>query len=251
MVGRSATIADTRFVQGSSSSPVRIDTGTIARRAPSGSASCSIRYSRSAPVQIAMTRGGTVRGRVVDADGRPLAGIPLASDGSNWRPVTDARGGFELLGVPPGKRLVYVENAKRTPSVVIDVTADKPVEGVSLTVRDRGVIAADVSIVSPEAVGRRLTMIVQVILERERPDLIDAFKRSMRATPEVMQCYYVTGETDFVLILTVKDMPDYEDFTRRFFFENPNVMRFNTTMVMDRVKAGLQVPVDDIEAASR
>ena len=117
--------------------------------------------------------------------------------------------------------------------------------------RDNGIIAADVSIVSPEAVGRRLTMIVQVILEREQPDLIDAFKRSMRATPEVMQCYYVTGETDFVLILTVKDMPDYEDFTRRFFFENPNVMRFNTTMVMDRVKAGLQVPVDDIEAASR
>ncbi len=137
------------------------------------------------------------------------------------------------------------------------LTADQLSERVGLSpsacqrrlkrLRDSGVIAADVSIVSPEALGRRLTMIVQVILEREQPDLIDAFKRSMRATPEVMQCYYVTGETDFVLILTVKDMQDYEDFTRRFFFENPNVLRFNTTMVMDRVKAGLQVPVEGIE----
>jgi len=46
-----------------------------------------------------------------------------------------------------------------------------------------------------------------------------------------------------VLILTVPDMKAYEDFTRRFFFENPNVQRFNTTVVMDRVKASLRVPL--------
>ena len=59
-VGSSATIADTRFVHGSSSSPVRIDTGTIARSGSSGRASCSIRYSRNAPVQIAMTTSFSV-----------------------------------------------------------------------------------------------------------------------------------------------------------------------------------------------
>ena len=105
------------------------------------------------------------------------------------------------------------------------------------------VIEGDVSIISPEAVGRQLTMIVQVTLVREQPDLIDSFKRSMRNTPEVMQCYYVTGEHDFVLILTVADMSAYEDFSRRFFFENSNIQRFNTIVVMDRVKAGFQVPL--------
>ena len=111
--------------------------------------------------------------------------------------------------------------------------------------RDDGVIVADVAIVSPESLGRRLTMIVQVTLVRERPDLIDTFKQSMLKTPEVMQCYYVTGDVDFVLILTVLNMQAYEDFTRRFFFENPNLQRFNTIVVMDSVKTGLSIPIWD------
>jgi Lrp/AsnC family leucine-responsive transcriptional regulator len=82
-------------------------------------------------------------------------------------------------------------------------------------------------------------MIVDVTLERERPDIMDEFKRSMRATPEVMQCYYVTGDTDFILIVTARDMRHYEAFTNQFFFNNPNVRRFHTSVVMDRVKVRL------------
>ena len=110
--------------------------------------------------------------------------------------------------------------------------------------RESGVIASEIAVVAPETVGRHLMMVVEVTLERERPDLMDAFKRSMRATPEVMLCLYVTGETDFILIATAKSMRDYEDFTRHVFFDNPNVRRFQTLVVMDRVKFGLSVPID-------
>jgi Lrp/AsnC family leucine-responsive transcriptional regulator len=110
--------------------------------------------------------------------------------------------------------------------------------------RETGVIEADLAVVSPAAVGRQLTMIVDVTLERERPDIMDEFKRAMLATPEVMQCYYVTGDADFVLILTARDMPHYEAFTKQFFFANPNIRRFHTRVVMDRVKAGLFVPIE-------
>ncbi len=109
--------------------------------------------------------------------------------------------------------------------------------------RREGVIAADISVVSPKAVGRHLTMVVEVTLERENPDLISAFKRSMAQTEEVMQCYYVTGNADFILIITARDMPHYEEFTQRFFFENPNIRRFDTMVVMDAVKRGLHVPI--------
>lgn len=110
--------------------------------------------------------------------------------------------------------------------------------------RDNGIIAADIAVVSPEAVGRRMTMIVQVSLEREQPEHLDKFKNSMLSTPEVMQCYYVTGSADFILILTAKDMKDYENFTRRFFFNNPNIHHFNTSVVMDHVKVGLSIPIE-------
>lgn len=110
--------------------------------------------------------------------------------------------------------------------------------------REAGVIEAEVAVVKPRAVGRELTMVVQVALERERADIIDTFKRAMRATPEVMQCFYVTGDTDFILIVTMPSMQDYEQFTNRFFFQNPNVRRFTTMVVMDWVKVGLAVPID-------
>jgi len=110
--------------------------------------------------------------------------------------------------------------------------------------RRSGVIERDIAVVSPIAVGRQLTMVVQVTLERERPDIMDEFKRSMIATPEVMQCYYVTGDVDFILILTARDMPHYEAFTKQFFFANPDVRRFHTMVVMDRVKTSLSVPIE-------
>ena len=109
--------------------------------------------------------------------------------------------------------------------------------------RDEGVIEREIAILSPAAVGRPLTVIVEVTLERERPEYLDAFKSRMRAAEEVMQCYYVTGDGDFVLILTMPDMTAYEAFTRRHFFEEANVARFRTLVVMDRVKVGLSVPL--------
>lgn len=109
--------------------------------------------------------------------------------------------------------------------------------------RDTGVIEADVAIVAPKAVGQRVHMLVMVSLERERADIIDRFKKSIRATPEVMNGYYVTGEADFLLVVTARDMEDYEAFTRRFFYDNPDIKNFKTMVVMDRVKVGFELPL--------
>ena len=110
--------------------------------------------------------------------------------------------------------------------------------------REEGVIEADVSIVSPKAVGRQTTMIVLVSLERERADIVDRFKASIRNTREVMLGYYVTGDADFMLVVTAKDMEAYEQFTRRFFYENHDIKGFKTMVVMDRVKAGFAFPIE-------
>ena len=106
------------------------------------------------------------------------------------------------------------------------------------------VIEADVSIVAPKIVGRPVTMLALVSLERERADIVDRFKSAIRSTKEVMIGFYVTGDADFVLIITARDMEDYEQFTRRFFYENNDIKGFKTMVVMDRVKAGFTVPID-------
>jgi Lrp/AsnC family leucine-responsive transcriptional regulator len=110
--------------------------------------------------------------------------------------------------------------------------------------RKDGVIVGDVSIVSPKAVGRRLAMMVLVSLERERTDIIDRFKQAIRSTPEIMSGYYVTGDADFVLIITATDMDEFEQFTRQFFYRNQDIKGFKTMVVMDRVKTGFFVPIE-------
>lgn len=108
---------------------------------------------------------------------------------------------------------------------------------------ESGVIRANVALVDPAAVGQPLTIFVEVQLESERTPLIDAAKRAFAAAPEVQQCYYVTGEVDFVLVVVVASMAAYEALTRRLFFENSNVKKFRTFVAMDRVKAGQAVPL--------
>ena len=104
-------------------------------------------------------------------------------------------------------------------------------------------IEADVSIVSPKAVGQALQIILMVSLERERADIIDRCKRSIRAAPEVINGYFVTGEADFVLVVTTRNMEDYESFTQRFFYGNPDIKSVKTMVVMDRVKVGFSLPL--------
>lgn len=110
--------------------------------------------------------------------------------------------------------------------------------------RSDGIIEADVSIISPKAVGRPIQMLVLVNLERERADTIDRFKKAMQSSVEVVYGFYVTGDTDFVLYITARTIEDYEQFTRRFFYENPEIKGFKTMVIMDRVKVGFAIPIE-------
>jgi len=109
--------------------------------------------------------------------------------------------------------------------------------------REEKVIRDDVSIVDPGKVGKKLTMIIDVTVDREKPDIMKQFKDAMRAHPQVMQCYYVTGDKDFIMIVSVRDMQEFEAFQNEFCTENPAISRFSTSVVVDPVKVGLSVPV--------
>jgi len=109
--------------------------------------------------------------------------------------------------------------------------------------REAGVIEREVAVLSPEALGLNMTFVVMVEMERENLAVLDAFRRQVLTDDCVQQCYYVTGNADFVLIVTCPDMAGFEAFTRRMFFENPNVRHFTTSVAMDRVKVGLDLPL--------
>lgn len=111
------------------------------------------------------------------------------------------------------------------------------------SLKAEGVIEAEEARISPGAVGCGMTFLILVELERERIDELDAFRKKAREEPQVQQCYYITGEADFALIALARDMDDFERLTRRLFFDDNNVKRFRTSVVMGRTKVGLTVPL--------
>jgi Lrp/AsnC family leucine-responsive transcriptional regulator len=107
-----------------------------------------------------------------------------------------------------------------------------------------GVINRYAAIIAPEKVGYPLTIVSMVEVESEKIDLLDSMKRTFELCPQIQQCYYVAGEWDFVLVLLVQHMEEYNELTRQLFFSNNNVKRFKTLVSMSRVKVGLTVPLD-------
>jgi Lrp/AsnC family leucine-responsive transcriptional regulator len=67
-------------------------------------------------------------------------------------------------------------------------------------------------------------------------------KTAFRSCPQIQQCYYVTGEWDFILIFAVHDMSEYTTLSRQLFFQSNNVRRFRTLVAMDSLKVTLDIP---------
>ncbi|MEQ1923465.1 MAG: Lrp/AsnC family transcriptional regulator [Pyrinomonadaceae bacterium] len=106
--------------------------------------------------------------------------------------------------------------------------------------RDK-LIEADISIISPTAIGYGITCVVNVSLHLGSSRVIDAFKELMTKCDEVMQCYYVTGGLDFVVVVNTQDMRHYEEFSKKYLMDNADVKQFYSHVVIDKVKVGYKV----------
>lgn len=144
------------------------------------------------------------------------------------------------------KILAILQKDNMVPQRVIGEAVHLSAPAVQRRIRkmtEAGVIRANVAVVDPAAVGHPITLFVEVEVISETAEQIENAKREFARTPEIQQCYYVTGEADFVLVIVVPHMAAYEALTRRLFFGNNNVKRFRTLVAMDRIKTGFEVPL--------
>lgn len=107
---------------------------------------------------------------------------------------------------------------------------------------DLGVIKANAAIIAPDKIGQNITIIVEVHAAHSQVSDMKELKKCFSG-PEIQQCYYVTGEADFMLVLTVANMAEYEAISGRLFYNNPSVKWFRTIVVMDSVKTTLEIPL--------
>jgi Lrp/AsnC family leucine-responsive transcriptional regulator len=112
-----------------------------------------------------------------------------------------------------------------------------------------GVIAGNIAILDPALAGIHVTVVVDIKLARSKYELMEEFKRKMRQSPEVSQCYLVTGRSDFILVVQVRDMAEYELFIQSKLYNDPIVESMNSMVVVSRVKFRPQVPLSDDDTA--
>ena len=99
--------------------------------------------------------------------------------------------------------------------------------------RDSGVLLKVVAIVDRLKVGRPLTVFVSVQLDKQNDALLRNFEKKMERAEEVMACYEVSGEFDFLLIVNAASMERYHTFTREMFSSNNNVRNFQSNFAMN------------------
>lgn len=109
--------------------------------------------------------------------------------------------------------------------------------------KDAGVIVRETAIIDPRKIGRPTFFVVSLQVERERPELLARLRAWFADEILVQQAYYVTGESDFVLIVTAPDTECFDALMARMMAENANIRRFTTNVTLGLVKRGLTLDV--------
>jgi Lrp/AsnC family leucine-responsive transcriptional regulator len=109
--------------------------------------------------------------------------------------------------------------------------------------REQEVIVREIALVDPKKVGGTTFFVVSLQVERERPELLAQLRTWFASQEYIQQAFYVTGEADFVLIITAPDTETYDALMTRMMNENANVKRFTTNVTLSVVKRGLTIPI--------
>ena len=110
--------------------------------------------------------------------------------------------------------------------------------------RDEGIVTRTVAVVDPRKAGRPLTVITGVRLDGEDSAGAKSFRDAVCAHPAVTQCYFVTGPADYVVILNVRDIEEYDAFVQKYLVANKYVHTTHTSVVIGTLKSGLAIPID-------
>ena len=101
---------------------------------------------------------------------------------------------------------------------------------------DNGLIERRVALLSPDKLGAGLTAIVEVMLDRQGAEHLDAFEQHVLPEPAVQQCWRVSPGPDFILVLHAADMPAYQALVQRLFTQQANVRNVKSFFSLKRGK---------------
>lgn len=106
-----------------------------------------------------------------------------------------------------------------------------------------GTILGYAAQVDRNKVGLHGCMFAQISLERHSSETVENFERSVRDAPEILECYAVTGDSDYLLKILVESPEAYDRFLHRFLFNLPGIRQTRTIVALREIKHEQRLPL--------
>ena len=108
----------------------------------------------------------------------------------------------------------------------------------------KGIIDRYVALVKPDRVGLLINVFIQVTLERQVEKVMETFEAKMEAYPEVMECYLMTGNSDYLIRLLVSDIKTLEAFIVQKLSTIDGVLNIQSSFALKQVKYKTELPIN-------
>lgn len=112
--------------------------------------------------------------------------------------------------------------------------------------REMGVVQRFTAFVDEKMLGRETIAFTMVNLSPLNREIANSFVRKINETPNVLECYTITGDRDYLLKVVAKDMSTYRDFIIDYLMDIPGVNRVESSIVMQTEKRTLSIPFDEL-----
>lgn len=106
-----------------------------------------------------------------------------------------------------------------------------------------GIISRHVALLSPKSLGLNVSVFVQITLEKQAKRQLEQFESAIQKRPEVMECYLMTGESDYLLRVLVRDVEALENFIVKELTQIPGIANIRSSVALKQVKYETALPL--------
>lgn len=106
-----------------------------------------------------------------------------------------------------------------------------------------GVIRKRVTLLDPRKLELKLCVIAHVTLEDHHEEAVASFAAVVEERPEIMECFALSGTSDYMLKIRAKDVEDYDAFMTRYLMRNPHVRTVVSSFVLRELKFSTELPI--------
>ena len=108
---------------------------------------------------------------------------------------------------------------------------------------ERGVISRYMALVDQKSVGLHVSVFISIKLERQKEEDLDRFARAISGWEEVLECYLMTGNRDYLLRVVAADLASYEHFLKTKLTRLDGIASIESSFALSQVKYSIALPV--------